>query len=41
MTKEKIAAAVEWTPEVKPVLVKLAGKVARGVALPVMFSLTV
>ena len=38
MTKERIAAAVERTPEVKPVLVKLAGKVARGVALPAMFS---
>ena len=38
MTKERIVAAVERTPEVKPVLVKLVGKVARGVALPAMFS---
>ena len=38
VTKERIAAAVERTPEMKPVLMKLAGKVARGVALPAMFS---
>ena len=38
MTKERIASAVDRTPEVKPVLAKLAGKVARGVALPAQFS---
>ena len=38
MTKERIAAAVERVPEVKPVLAKLAGKMARGVALPAQFS---
>ncbi|MBQ9430998.1 MAG: DUF2399 domain-containing protein [Kiritimatiellae bacterium] len=38
MTKVEIAAAVERVPEVKPVLAKLAGKMARGVALPAQFS---
>ena len=38
LTKDKIAAAIQNAPAVAEVLKKLAGKVARGVALPGSFT---
>ena len=38
MTKERIAAAVDRTPEVKPVLARLAKRAASGKVLPETFS---
>ena len=38
LNKDKIAAAIEKAPAVADVLKKLAGKVARGVALPASFT---